>query len=262
MKYNKPLTVKSKQLITLVLTIILAIVCIITYDKALKDVQQLVVVPVAKKTLHSRVVIHEDDIEFIEVPKNIVLDNVILEKEQLIGLYVKPYHAISKQSLFYKELIVDEKTMNDATLFSLDENEIAISIDADVKSSYANSILVGHMIDLYYLGKVKEGNSQKDLVMVGELVKNARVIAVKDKEGQSIEGDLSLKTEVIVVALKQEDAHLVEIAKSLGKVSPMISYDNLNQKSLSQYYDSTKIKNILLGNSLDVTIVKHGDVNG
>lgn len=253
-KINK-FVMKHKTLVSLILTTLLGCLCLFTFDEAIADATMMVKIPVANTFIGSRSVITEEAIKLIEIPKWVVFDNVIIDQNEIIGKYVKPYNAVATNSLFYNDLIVEEEKMNDAALFSLLEGEVATSIDADIKTSYANSISVGHMIDLYFLGKGKLDKENDETIVHGEIVKNVRVIAVKDKEGNSIENNDGQATAMIVVALSKENAHLVEVAKALGTVSPVISYQNLNQVEEEYYYDSMKIKNIILGNSLDVTLI-------
>lgn len=255
-KSNKNTLYKHKTTITLLLTIVVGVLCMASYQSAINEISDLVLVPVAAKSMGSRTIVMEEEIKYIEVPKCITLENVSLDKEDIIGKYVKPYQSIAQNSLFYHDLIADKENMNDANLFFLQEGEVAISIDVDMKTSYANSILVGHLIDLYFLGKVNMNQGAANQAIVhGEIVKNARVIAVKDKEGNSIESDTELESNVLVVALSKEDAHLVGVAKAMGSVTPVISYDNISQSEATDYYDYYKIRNIILGNSLDVTLI-------
>ncbi|MEG0077039.1 RcpC/CpaB family pilus assembly protein [Anaerorhabdus sp.] len=255
-KDNKKFLKRHKNIVSLFITIIFGILCIFSYQQTIDDISDLILIPVAAKSMGARTIITEDDIKLIEVPKCITLDSVYLSKEEVLGKYVKPYQSVSTNSLFYVDLLADKENMNDANLFSLQEGEVAISIDVDMKTSYANSILVGHMIDLYFLGKVNiNDNSYTQAIVHGEIVKNARVIAVKDKEGNSIESNSTLESNVLVVALSKEDAHLVGVAKAMGSVTPVISYDNISQSESTDYYDYYKIRNIILGNSLDVTLI-------
>ncbi|MEA4874335.1 RcpC/CpaB family pilus assembly protein [Anaerorhabdus sp.] len=249
---------KHKGLVSMVLTCLMGILCIAYYYQVIEEVSELIEVPVAIHPLGSRKIILEEDIQMIRVPKCITLENVILEKDEILGKYVKPYQSVATNSLFYEELIALEEDMNDANLFSLNEGEVAMSLDVNIKTSYANSILVGHRIDLYFLGKVTINDDYNNQAIVhGEIVKNARVIAVKDENGKSIDEDSERESSVIVVALTQEDAHLVAVGKAMGTINPMISYDNINQAGTTNYFDLDKIKNIILGNSVDVTLVPY-----
>lgn len=255
---KKGIIKKYKSIISLLLTCVMGAICVAYYYQVIAEVSELIEVPVAVHPLGSRSLIMEEDIQMIRMPKCLTLKNVLLNKDDIIGKYVRPYQSIATNSLFYEELIVVEKNMNDAHLFSLNEREVAMTIDVNIKTSYANSILVGHRIDLYFLGKAKMNDDiHQQAIIHGEIVKNARVIAVKDKDGKSIEENTSLESSVVVVALAQEDAHLVAVAKAMGTISPMISYDNINDAGSTNYFDMQKIKSIILGNSFDVTLVPY-----
>lgn len=260
---KKGVTKKYKSLISLLITLVMGVLCVAYYYQTIAEVSDLIEVPVALHPIGSRTLITEEDIQMIRMPKCFTLNNVILDKNEVIGKYVRPYQSIATNSLFYEELVVGEKNMNDAHLFSLNKGEVAMSIDVNMKTSYANSILVGHRIDLYFLGKARMNDDQHQQAIVhGEVVKNARVIAVKDKDGKSIEEHTALESSVVVVALSQEDAHLIAIAKVMGSISPMISYDNINDAGTANYFDVEKIKTILLGNSFDVTLVPYAEEDG
>lgn len=259
-KYKETFIRKHKGLVSILITIMMGILCVFYYYETIAEVSELIEIPVASKSIGARMIITEDDIQMIRVPKCITFENVLMNKEDILGKYIKPYQSIARNSLFYEELIAMEEDMNDANLFSLKEGEVAMSLDVNIKTSYANSILVGHRIDLYFLGKVNINDDFNNQSIVhGEIVKNARVIAVKDEAGKSIESDSELESSVVVVALSQEDAHLVAVAKAMGTVNPMISYDNINDSGSTSYFDIEKIKNIILGNSLDVTLIPYSE---
>lgn len=245
---------QHKIILTVLVGGVMSTTLLFSYRQVKSEVESKRLIPVVSNRISSREKVKESDIVMIEVPKHLVLDGVIDKREEVIGMYIKPYHTLVENSLFYRDALVEESKMNDVALFSLKEGEVAISIDADIQRSYANSILVGHQIDLYYLGSARKNDTNQKEVLHGEIVKNARVLAVKDRDGQSIEGDSELKTAMIVVALSYENAHLVEVAKVLGEVYPVISYDNFSQEVHDDYYDSNKIRSILLGNTWNVIV--------
>ena len=237
---------KHKIITSLVLVIFLTLISVRMFNGALAEAASFTEVPVAGRYLKSNTLIDENDIRYINVPSYIVLDSVITDSEEIVGKYVDTYDSLASGSLFYEELLVDADSIDNAYLFELANGEVAISIDADVKSSYANSILVGQFIDLYYLGKSDNDSfDHSDLLVYGELVSNARVIAVKDKNGGNIDADNELNTNVVVVALNQEDAHIVQLAKAIGEVSLVISYDNINMTNTNNYYNKEKIRKII-----------------
>ena len=247
---------KHKIISSLILVLLMTIITINMYDLALERSTRFVEVPVCRNYLKSNSLITESDIKYINVPSYIVLDYVITDSNEIIGKYINTYDSLSENSLFYSDVLVDEEHINNAYLFELKNKEVAISIDSDVKSSYSNSILVGQFIDLYYLGK---SNSlyEDELLVYGEVVSNARVIAVKDKNGENIDADSELNTSVVVVALNQEEAHIVQLAKAVGDVSLVISYDNINESKTNNYYNIEKIRTIIEQKAINVEAINN-----
>ena len=246
---------KHKLLVSLILVILMSMLTYISYKQALLKAAKLVEIPVTSKYLKSNTLITKEDITYITLPAFVILDNVETDSNNIIGKYINTFDALGKNSLFYKDIIIEATSIDNAYLFDLKNNEVAISIDADVKSSYANSILVGQLIDLYFIGNLKTNfldNTSTNLVY-GQIVKNARVIAVKDKNGDSINAESELDTNVVVVALSQEDANIVELAKNIGEVNLVISYDNINEKTTNDYYDIDKIRKLISQQAIDVS---------
>ena len=248
---------KHRLMISCALTLATGIMGYKTYEKIVQDAVDPVLVPVASKYLKSGTVIREEDIRLIEVPRPIVLGEVITDQQQLIGKAVNTYNSIAQDSLFYQQLLVEKEDLHDISAFPLGENEAAVTIDADIKTSYANSILPGHQIDLYFQGYATQAEEHEKRVLYGQLVSQARVIAVRDNSGKNIDAQSQQPTSVIVVALSYEDADLVQRAKFFGTVLPMITYGSLNpQMASEQFYDSAKMKEILYQKTIDVSLVK------
>ena len=244
----KGIIFKYKQLSCIIIAILLSVVLFFGYNLTLRNQLNPMLLPVANKYLESGHKITKDDISFIEVPKSIVIDNIYQNQDEMINKYINSYNAIAQGSLFYKELMTESDDIKDANSFNLNKDEVAVSIDADIKSSYANSILKGHNIDIYFKDDID------DKLIYGLLVKNARVIAVYDSDGETIDQTNTNDTSVIVLALSYADADLVSKAKFIGEVFPIVSYDTLNQKEDHNYYDIVKMKQIISSKSLDVDL--------
>ena len=246
---------KHKVVVSMFLCAILCITTLITYSSAVNQSLDLISVPVAKHQLNSGQLITLEDIAYINICKHQQDPLYIVDINEIVNKRVEVFNSVAQNSMFYEGLLTSEDEISDSSIYKLNSGEVAVQIDADIKSSYANSIIVGHNVDLYYQGNATSYNSEDNIIVYGQIVKSARVIDVKDKDGFSMNGEV-FETDVIVVALKQEDAHIVNVAKALGYVSPIISYDNLNESSTNNYYDLEKMKQIILGNSIDVILVK------
>lgn len=243
---------QHKKKLTIVLSVLLACLLYLAYQQTLNQALAYVSVPVANTTLHSGTKITKDDIRYERIPKSATNDLMVLQQEDLIDHYIQNYSVIAKGSYFYDELIVAPEDIKDISLFSLKENEVAISIDVDMKSSYANAIKSGHYIDVYYSGFTTNNLNKDKKIVYGPLVNGARVIGVKDKGGKSVETSTSLEPSVLVLALSYKQADLVQRAQYFGEVRPIISFDTLNQKE-ANYYDLDKIEEIIYAQSLDVS---------
>jgi pilus assembly protein CpaB len=246
---------KHKILVSILITLMIGYLGILAYKQVITDTTKMVKVPVAAEYIKSRKQITEDDVKYIEVPEYIVLNNTITDINEIIGKYVNAYDSVAEDSLFYKDIVVSSEDLKDASMFELNKGEVAITIEVDATTTYSNTILPDSKIDLYYQGKGQTKDSEELYIIYGEVVKNVRIIAVKDKDGNNIQIDSENEPTIMVVALSQEDAHLVGLAKALGIVTPILSYDNLSDDNTTNYYDLNKMKEILLGESLDVTLV-------
>ncbi len=218
-------------------------------------------IPVANSYIASGSKISINDINYVDIPKSMVIEDVYLNEEELIGKYVNSYNALAKGSMFYKELLTKTDEINDTNSLSLKANEVAIPIDVDVKTSYANSIIKGQSIDVYFQGYATNEDEKDEKVLYGLLVKNARVVAVYDKDGQNIDQNNENDTAIIVLALSYDQGDLVQRAKFYGEVIPIVSYESLSDQDNS-YYDINKIRDIIYQRAIDVKLTKVNEENG
>lgn len=237
------------------LSIILTVCLYFSYQYSLVYANQLVKVPIASTYLSSGHQISEEDITIIEIAQYMIQDNMVLNEEDLIGKYIGSYHAFAKGSFFYEELIVMDQDVKESNNFNLQEGEVAIFVDVDMKTTYANSIKQGHLIDIYFQGYATFEEDNEKKVLYGPLVNGARVIGVRDSKGQLIDQDEDGIPSVIILALNYEDADLVQRAKFFGEVMPIISYATLNQEE-EHYYDIAKMSDILYQRSIDVVLIE------
>lgn len=248
---------QHKMVVTLCLTLLTSLLGYQIYVYELRAALDPVLMPVASHYLKAGTILTEQDIKMAEVPRPVVDKGVPIKKEQLIGMAVNTYNSVAEGSLFYQQLLIPKEQLNDVSTFPLNENEAAVSIDADIKTSYANSILPGHLIDLYFQGYASQSDEQEKKVLYGELVHQARVIAVRDGNGININAQSEKPTSVIVVALSYQQADLVQRAKFFGTVMPMITYGSLNPQEISSsFYDAEKMKDILYQRTIDVTLIE------
>lgn len=254
-RWNGAVLRRHRLLISLFLSVACGLCGYGVYVQLLNAALAPIAIPVAARYLKAGTLIGEGDIRMLEVPGPTAVEGVIRDPQELIGKAVNTYNSVAEGSMFYRQLLIEKENLNDVSAFPLNENEAAVSIDADIKTSYANSILPGHQIDLYFQGYASMQQQEK-MVLYGQLVRSARVIAVRDSSGKNIDAQSEKPTSVIVVALTYEDADLVQRAKFFGSVIPMITYGSLNPENPdTEYYDVDKMRDILYQRTIDVALI-------
>lgn len=244
---------KYRNIISILLLFGLSLIIYGFYHYAVKFSIDPIRLPVANSYLASGHKITLEDVTYIEVPKSIVIDNIYKDSEDIIGKYINSYNSLAKGSIFYQELLTKTDEIKDSNSYSLLEGEVAIPIEVNKNNSYANSILKGQTIDIYFQGfaELKE----EDKVLYGLLVKNARVLAVYDSDGKVVDQTNQSDAEVIVVALDYSDSELVQKAKFFGDVILIVSYDTLNNTE-NTYYDLALMRDIINQRSIDISLNK------
>ena len=250
---------KNKVLITFLLAIGFSYLTYELFNFAIKSSTTLVEVPVASKYLGSLDELTAEDITYIKVPKQSILTSVYTSADDIVGKYIKEYDSLAEGSFFYEQIITTDEKINSSELFQLNEGEVALPIGVDEINSYTNSIKKGQTLGIYFLGKVKETITHDTKLVYGEIVKEVRVISVQDEVGQEINGVNKNSVATIFVAVPQELAHYVELARAMGEISPVISYDNIQtgETDTTTYYDTAKLKTIIDGSSIDVELIPY-----
>ena len=83
--------------------------------------------------------------------------------------------------MFYKNTVVAKEELPDAAFVDLEEGQIPYNFPVSMASTYGNSIYPNNYIDIY----MKASNESGQL-MVGKLIENVKVLAVKDAQGRNV----------------------------------------------------------------------------
>ena len=138
-------------------------------------------IPVAVDTIQPRTKITKDMIEYVDVAPVVLSDNVIRVASQVIGKYSNYNTVIPQGSMFYQDTLVTEEELPDSAFTQVGKNEVVYNFPVTMDSTYGNSIFPGNKIDIYMKATTDAGQ-----IMVGKLVENIKVLAVKDKDGRHV----------------------------------------------------------------------------
>lgn len=138
-------------------------------------------VPVAATTIQPRTEITEAMVTTMEVPSVSVKANAFRYSTEVIGKYSAINALIPEGSMFYKQQVVNQEDLPDAAFVEVEEGEVPYSLPVTMETTYGNSIAPGNKIDIWM--KAVDTNGK---VMVGKLIKNVKVLAVKDSQGRNV----------------------------------------------------------------------------
>lgn len=172
---------KNKNTITILGVILIIIILFVGYRLQIKRQVNPVSVPVATETIQPRTKITKDLITYIEVAPIVLSDNVIRSSGQIIGKYSNYNTVIPKGSMFYKETVIEEASLPDSSLINLEDGQVPYNFPVTVASTYGNSMFPGNYIDIYMKTQNNEG-----VLMVGKLLENVKILAVKDSSGRNV----------------------------------------------------------------------------
>lgn len=184
---------------------------------------KMTTVYITKYTLPNRTLISDDELEEVKVPLAYLSDEVILNKEDIIGKYVKINTSIPKGSFFYKESLDAYESIKDNLNSDLLVGEVAFDISANhikANQAYLNK---GIYVDVYL-------TISKDRVISDLLINNVKVIGLYDASRQEIKDyDKDSLLSSICLAVPSEVLPILNKAEVLGELSLVIG-NNTYQK--------------------------------
>lgn len=173
---------QNKNTVTVIGVILILVVLFVGYKLQIKKaVDPVAGIPVATQTIQPRTLIENDMVSTIQVAPVVLSDNVIRTKQAVVGKYTAVNTVVPEGSMFYKNTVVTKDELPDAAFVDIEKGQIPYNFPVTMASTYGNSIYPGNYIDIY----MKSMNENGEL-MVGRLIENVKVLAVKDSSGKNV----------------------------------------------------------------------------
>lgn len=173
---------KNKNTVTILGVLAIIIVLFVGYRYQInKQVRPISGIPAAAETIQPRTKITSDMIDLVDIAPYVMQSNVIQSSKRVIGKYSNYNTVIPKGSLFYEESVVSEEELPDSAFVEVKEGEVPYNFPVTMESTYGNSIYPGNYIDIYMKAENESG-----VLMVGKLIENIKVLAVKDTSGRHV----------------------------------------------------------------------------
>ena len=173
---------KNKNIVTILGVIIILVLLYLGYSTQINRAVNPVSVPVATQTIQPRTEITNDMVQVIDMPNISITSNVIRSKGLVVGKYSNINSVIPEGSMFYTDMVINKEELPDAAFTKVKAGEVVYNFPVNMESTYGNSIFPGNKIDIY----MKVGNGTDEKIMIGKLIENIEVLAVKDSSGRAV----------------------------------------------------------------------------
>ncbi len=172
----------NKNTVTFIAAILIVLVLWFFYNWRVNQATSPIRVPYAKQEIPPRTQITKDMIGYLEISQSAMKGNILTnENTQIIGMYTNVDSVIPNGSMFYANRLIRKEDLPDSFLIDIEDGYIPYNFDVDIKSTYGNSMYPGNYVDVYFKGEDDEG-----LIMIGKLIENVKILAVKDSSGRHV----------------------------------------------------------------------------
>lgn len=204
---------KNKNTVTILGVLAIIVILFIGYKVQINGaVKPVPNIPIAMETIQPRTEITNEMIDYISMASVAVPDNIYTYSSQIIGRYSNYNTIIPKGSMFFKDTVIEKDDLPDSAFIDIPKGEIPYNFPVDIDTTYGNSIFPGNYVDIYM--KAEDTNK----VMVGKLIENVKILAVKDSEGKHVFEITSESREpaYLIFSLKPELNILLRKASYMG----------------------------------------------
>ena len=178
---------KNKSIVTIISIVLCFAILFFAYNYRVRQIKELITIPVAKEELPARTQLTADNITTITVAKDLLpKDNIIRDKDYVLGkepYYVSYNTFIPKGGMLFTDNVITWSQMPDSAWKDLSEDlsMVSLPIGSSEASLYANTIFPGDKIDIYAKYTDDAGNP-----VYGPFLTAVTVKAVKDQNGNHI----------------------------------------------------------------------------
>jgi len=204
----------NKNTVTIIGVILCIVILVIGYNRTINSKIKLTSVPIAAQTIQPKTLITDAMIERVSLPEAFIKSGEYYSQEnQIKGKYSNYNTIISKGSLFYKDLLTEEKYLPDSYMYNVPKGYTVINYPVTMATTYANSMMPETYINVYFKGVLpaeENEESDDDTIMFGKFLSNVEILAVKDSQGQHVfENSEEARTPAFMLFAVSEEQHLL-----------------------------------------------------
>ncbi len=203
----------NKNTVTILGVLLCIVILVIGYNKTINSKIKLTTVPYALETIQPKTLIKSEMIGTMSVPEAFIkVGEYYRNANDIIGKYSNYNTVIAKGSLFYKDLVTEEKYLPDSYMYNVPSGSTVVNYPVNMSTTYANSMMPGDYINIYFKAilPAEESENKKDTIMFGKFLSNIEILAVKDSKGQHVfENTEDVRTPSYMLFAVKEEQHLL-----------------------------------------------------
>ncbi len=218
---------QNKNTVTVIGVIAAIVILYVAYNMRVQSAINPVNVPYAKVQINPGTQITADMVGTRAVPPSMLEGDVITSQINVIDKYSSADTVIPAGSLFYARTVVEKEQLPANIILKYPKGYVLYNMSVNTSTTYGNSIYPGNYIDIYLkaVNKLAEGEemtADADKIMLGKLLANVKVLAVKDSSGQPVFANLDeQRTPAMVVFAVPEEYYIL-----LKKAEYLRTYDS------------------------------------
>lgn len=207
----------NKNTVTVIGVLLGIVILYVGYNYRINSMVNPQSVPYALNKLEPRTRITSDMVGMADVPPAMLKGNPILDVTKIVNNYVNLDTTIPAGSLFYEGVVVERSQLPDSIIYEYPEDYVLVNMAVNTTNTYGNKIYPNNYIDIY-LKIVKQDvidtttttNKTTDMLMIGKLLENVKVIDVVDANGDSVFENLDeKKTPAQIIFAVPEEYHIL-----------------------------------------------------
>lgn len=239
----------NKNVVTVIGVLLVLGILFYGYSSSIKKQTNPVSIPVATKTISPLTQITNEDVTYIQVAGSMVRGNVVRSSALIVGKYTNINVTIPEGSMFYSNLIVEEKDLPGNWVEQLDyeKGELGYYMDVNIENTLGNNVLPNTYIDIYMKAEDENGTP-----MLGKLLKNIKVLVVHDGSGKDVFRDannigspskigFAVSQDLYLLLKKAEYLRVDLILAPRGSTIPSEDYVIVSSATLRDYIDAQTI---------------------
>lgn len=206
---------QNKNTVTILGVIAAIAILYFAYNMRVKSAINPQPVPYAKVQIDPGTQITADMVGIRNVPPAMLEGAVIISQSEVIDKYSSADTVIPQGSLFYSRTVVEKEQLPANIILTYPKGYVLYNMAVNTATTYGNSVYPGNYIDIYLkaVNRLSEGETvtaDADKIMLGKLLSNVKVLAVKDSSGQPVFSNLDeQRTPAMIVFAVPEEYYIL-----------------------------------------------------